>query len=123
MDNLADGQGGNGDHVESTHAPGSQNNEGGADGEKSDPVTQQGIDKMVSKLSAQLHQYSQVAKDIKTLAEAVQTMRKDIGQLKRKSQGENEDAPASKQPFSTTGLPTTRLFITTGHPITKQQRA
>ena len=97
MDNLADGQGGNGDHVESTHAPGSQNNEGGADGEKSGPVTQQSIDKIVSKLSAQLHQYSQAAKDIKTLAEAVQTMRKDIGNLKRKSEGENDDAPASKK--------------------------
>ena len=98
MENLAEGQGDHADeHVAGgAHAQEDVNEKGGANGEQSGPGKRSPIDKVVSKLAAQVNEFSNATKHIRTLAEAVQTIREDMESLKRQNTNE-EQAPPSKK--------------------------
>ena len=51
----------------------------------------------MSELSSQLSHFSNVAKDIKSLAEAVRTMRQDISDLNRKTDGQQDNQTIAKK--------------------------
>ena len=53
-------------------------------------------DKVVSKLAAQVNEFSKASKDIKSLAEAVYTLSQDVKTLKRENEGK-EDQPEPKR--------------------------
>ena len=100
---LASSQGAHEDdhEVRSVHARESDSS-GGAEGEKGnqdkvDAVVAKLANQVVNRLSSQTDNFSQTAKNIQTLAEAVKSFREDMKSLKRKTTEEQEEVPPIKK--------------------------
>jgi hypothetical protein len=85
---LADGQGGSGNS--SAHAQLCNVNK---------------TDRVVEALERQIGKFSEATKNIKTLTEAVASIRKDVNHLKRKNNNEHTDGIQAKQSKTTTSNP------------------
>ena len=100
---LASSQGAHEDdhEVRSAHARESDSS-GGAEGEKGnqdkvDAVVAKLANQVVNRLSSQTDNFSQTAKNIQTLAEAVKSLREDMKSLKRTTTEEQEEVPPTKK--------------------------